>query len=70
MPGVSGDALARRAQVSGEVRLMTPVPLEMPALTPTESLRERWSYQLSRRPWLIPATLLGAGALVLVLRRR
>ncbi len=61
---------SREEEVPGAVRLMTEEPIEMPAPSPFESLRERWAYQVNRRPWIIPATLLAAGALFLLLRRR
>jgi len=49
---------------------MTAVPVELPRPPEVESLRERWAYHVNRRPWIIPATLLGVGALVLLVRRR
>ena len=57
------------AEAGGSVRLMTDDPVQLPRPSAVETLRERWAYQVSRRPWLIPAALLAAGALVLLLRR-
>lgn len=49
---------------------MTDEPVELPAGSPFETIRERLAYQVGRRPWIIPAALLTAGAVVLMLRRR
>jgi hypothetical protein len=61
---------SNRQAVRGAVRSMTDDPIELPAPTPLRALQERWTYQVNRRPWIIPAGLLAAGALVLLLRRR
>jgi len=60
----------RPEQVAGTVRLMTDEPVEVPPLSQLDSLRDRWSYQVNRRPWIIPAALLAVVAVVLLSRRR
>ena len=71
MAGSAGASDAKQSpDVTGTVQLMTDVPVEMPRPSALETLRERWAYQVNRRPWIIPATLLAAGALVLLFRRR
>lgn len=64
------DPTASPTEVRGTVRLMTERPVELPVPSASPSLWERAAYQRSRRPWLIPAALLGAAALVLLVRRR
>jgi hypothetical protein len=70
MTGASDTPRSRHPDVAGTVQLMTDEPIEMPASAPLDSFREQWAYQVNRRPWIIPAALLAAGALVLLLRRR
>lgn len=70
MVGGSHEAQRRAEPVAGTVQLMTEQPLEVPPLSQLDTLRNRWAYQVSRRPWIIPAALLAAGALVLLLLRR
>jgi hypothetical protein len=65
----AGDP-AGRDPVPGVVRLMTEEPLEMPSPTLLDGIRERVAETLNRRPWLVPACLLGAGGVFLLLRRR
>jgi uncharacterized protein len=67
--GAVTERIARGEQhtVRGTVRLMAP-PVPVPA-RPTGALRTL-RVQLSQRPWLMPAALMGATALVLVLRGR
>ena len=61
---------SRDRQVAGTVQLMTDEPVVVPPLAQLETLRHRWTEELSRRPWIVPALLVGAAALVLLLRRR
>jgi len=56
--------------VPGVVRLMTEEPLEVPGPSAFNTLRERWAEAVNRRPWIIPAGLLGAAGLFLLVRRR
>jgi hypothetical protein len=56
--------------VAGTVRLMTEEPLEMPRNGRAEGIREQLSLIVNRRPWLVPAVLLGAGVAYLLVRRR
>ena len=70
MAGDAGQSTTGDGGVAGTVRLMTEHPLELPAPSPFDTARERWAYQVNRRPWIVPAMLLAAGALFLLLRRR
>ena len=70
MAGVEERERPSRQQVAGTVRLMTDEPVEVPPLAQLDTLRQRWAYQVNRRPWIVPALLLGAAALLLLLRRR
>ena len=56
--------------IAGTVRLMTEEPLEMPRDGHAEGLRQQLNLIVNRRPWLVPAVLLGAGVAFLLVRRR
>jgi hypothetical protein len=64
--GAQSDDATR---VGGVVQVVTdePMPLSRDGV---ESLRQRLSFIVNRRPWLIPAVLLGAGMAYLLVRRR
>ena len=70
MAMVTERGKSRSAEVAGTVRLMTDQPVEVPPLSDLEKLRHRWAYQINRRPWIVPTALLGAAAVVLLLRKR
>ena len=55
--------------VAGTVRIMTDEPLEVSA-DPDSGGLAAGLRQLSRRPWIVPAALLGGAALYFLLRRR
>jgi len=55
--------------VAGTVQIMTEEPLEV-SPDPYEDGRAPWMRALRRRPWIVPAALLGAAAAYLLLRRR
>jgi len=55
--------------VAGTVRIMTDEPLEVSA-DPDGGGFAAGFRQLSRRPWIVPAALLGGAALYFLLRRR
>jgi hypothetical protein len=59
----------RRRQVAGVVRLVTDTPIQVPR-DGGGDLRQRVAYVLNRRPWVVPAVLIGACVLVLLVRRR
>jgi hypothetical protein len=66
---LDGPAVYERP-VPGTVRLMTEEPLEMPRDGHAEGLRQQLNLIVNRRPWLVPAVLLGAGVAYLLVRRR
>jgi hypothetical protein len=59
----------RPRRVAGTVRLMTEDPFEIDQDAET-GLGQRLASIATRRPWVIPAALLGIGVTFLVLRRR
>jgi hypothetical protein len=66
---LDGPAVYERP-VAGTVRLMTEEPLEMPRNGHAEGIRQQLNLIVNRRPWLVPAVLLGAGVAYLLVRRR
>jgi len=58
------------ASIPGTVQLMTDEPVQMPAPGRGGRLKDEWAYHVNRRPWIVPAVLLAAGALVILRRRR
>jgi len=75
----AGGAIQQHEQQTGEgtgtpvpgvVRLMTEEPLELASPSPLAGVRERAAEAFNRRPWVLPACLLGAGGIYLMLRRR
>jgi hypothetical protein len=56
-------------RVAGTVRLMTEDPFEFDEDAET-GMRQRITAIATRKPWVIPAALLGIGVTFLVLRRR
>ena len=68
-----GDEVTRRIaveppQVRGTVRLMAP-PVPTPADAPA-NVPDAVAGEVRRRPWVVPATLLGLAAAAVVLRSR
>jgi hypothetical protein len=63
------DVEAGSRPVAGTVRIMTEEPLEV-SPDPREDERAPWQRELRRRPWIVPAVLLGAAAAYFLLRRR
>jgi hypothetical protein len=59
----------RPRRVAGTVRLMTEDPFEIDEDSEA-GLGQRLSAIVTRKPWVIPAALLGIGVAFLVLRRR
>jgi uncharacterized protein involved in exopolysaccharide biosynthesis len=55
--------------MAGTVRLMTEDPFEIDEDSES-GLRQRLAGIATRKPWVIPAALLGIGVAFLVLRRR
>lgn len=55
--------------VAGTVRIMTEEPLSV-SPDPREDERAPWQRELRRRPWIVPAVLLGAAAAYFLIRRR
>ena len=65
----AGSAPAdQRPQPTGSIRLMTDTPVPIDASEPALLAAAR--IQLSRRPWIAPAIVLGAAAAFLLLRNR
>jgi carbon monoxide dehydrogenase subunit G len=64
------DRIARREEtpVRGTVRLMADSPVPTPADSP-RGLLGAVAAQVRRRPWIVPAVLVGAAATIVVLRR-
>jgi hypothetical protein len=59
----------RPRRVAGTVRLMTEEPFEIDE-DAEAGIGQRVSAIVTRKPWVIPAALLGIGVAFLVLRRR
>ena len=59
----------RPRRVAGTVRLMTEDPFEIDEDADT-GIGQRLSAIATRKPWIIPAALLGIGVAFLVFRRR
>ena len=64
---VGGDEESPR-RVAGTVRLMTEDPFEIDDAG--AGISDRIRSMAARRPWIIPAALVGIGVAFLVLRRR
>lgn len=60
---------AHETPVPGTVRLMTEEPVELPR-DGAGGLGQEVSRIVNRRPWLVPAVLLGAAMAYLLVRRR
>lgn len=65
----SEDAEENPRPVAGTVRIMTDEPLEVSS-DPVSGALATGLRQLNRRPWIVPAALLGGAALYFLLRRR
>jgi hypothetical protein len=68
-PDVPEGEDERPRRVAGTVRLMTEDPFEIDEDSEA-GLGQRLSAIVTRKPWVIPAALLGIGVAFLVLRRR
>lgn len=68
--GVSGEEAPGSAPVAGTVRLMTDEPLEVPRDGAIGGLGQEFNRIVNRRPWLVPAVLLGVAMAYLLVRRR
>ncbi|MBV9100181.1 MAG: hypothetical protein JOZ46_08835 [Candidatus Dormibacteraeota bacterium] len=68
--GVSGEEALPAPPVPGTVRLMTDEPLEVPRDGAIGGFGQEFSRIVNRRPWLVPAALLGVAMAYLLVRRR